>query len=71
MNDDELAEFLGIEKAKERSKIMATITPEQRAMYENMHEVEIDLKLWVEGVGPKPKGVIVCRQHGRNHDHDE
>lgn len=64
MTDDELMAFLGITKAVERTAIMATITPEQRATYESMARVEFDLKLWVDGVGPKPAGVIVCRRMG-------
>lgn len=60
MTDDELAEFLGIPGAKEREAILAAITPEERATYEDMARVDVELKLWIEGVGPKPEGVIVC-----------
>lgn len=63
MNDDELAEYLGIAKAKERAAIMASITPEQRETYEAMRRTEDDIRLWQAGVGPKPKGVIICREH--------
>ena len=70
MNDAELAEFLGLARIKpeERDTIMASITPEERAMYEHMHQVEADLVLWQNGVGPKPEGVIVCRER-RGHRH--
>lgn len=60
MTDDELAEFLGVAKAKERDAIMRAITPEQRVSYEHMHEVEKALRLYSQGKGPKPSGVIIC-----------
>ena len=63
MNDSELAEYLGISKAKERDAIMAKITPEQRATYEAMRTAEEDITLWLAGVAPKPAGVIICRDH--------
>lgn len=65
MTDTELAEWLGLARCKpeERDKIMASITSERRALYEHMHQVETDLVLWQNGVGPKPEGVIVCREH--------
>lgn len=61
VNDAELAEYLGIAHAIERDRIMAKITPEERATYEAMKTAEEDIKLWLEGVGPKPPGIIVCR----------
>lgn len=72
MNDAELAEYLGITKAKERDAIMAKITPEQRATYEAMKTAEEDIMLWQQGVGPKPKGVIICRcsEHDASAKHD-
>lgn len=66
MNNAELAEYLGIAKARERDAIMAKITPEQRATYEAMKTAEEDIMLWQQGVAPKPKGVIVCRCSGHS-----
>lgn len=63
MTDDELAEWTGLKGKLGCDKFIAALTPKQRAIYERMREVEIELKLWAEGVGPKPKGVIACREH--------
>ena len=63
MTDDELAEFLGIANAKGRAKIMASLTEKDRATYEAMRKTEQDIKLWLEGVGPRPPGGILCRGH--------
>lgn len=67
MSDEELAEWLGLmrETPEVRDKIMASITPERRALYEHMRQVEVDLILWQNGVGPKPTGVIVCEDRHR------
>lgn len=58
MTDEELAEFLGIAKAKERDRLMAAITPEHRKMYEQMKFVEQEVN-----AGRLPANVIVCREH--------
>lgn len=60
MTDDEMAVFLGIEGKVGCAEIMANITPEKRAVYERMREVETELHLWQQGVGPRPTGVIIC-----------
>lgn len=60
MTDDQLAEFLGIKGKIGWRQIIATTTPENRATYERMAQVETELHLWQLGVGPKPQGVIVC-----------
>jgi hypothetical protein len=60
MTDAELEVFLGIAGTKECAAIMAKITPEERASYERTADLVMELKLWQEGVGPKPKGVIIC-----------
>lgn len=64
MTDAELQTFLGIAGTKECAKIMASITPEQRALYDRMAQVEIEAALWVEGLGPKPKGVLIDLARG-------
>jgi hypothetical protein len=74
MTDAELEEFLGIARcsAADRAKVMATITPAKRAVYESMANLETEVALWQEGLGPKPEGVIICgcgrrgmHRHGR------
>jgi hypothetical protein len=60
MTDDELARFLGIAGHSKAPAIIAALKPTERAMYDSMATVETELKLWQDGLGPKPKGVIIC-----------
>jgi hypothetical protein len=62
MTDAQLEIFLGIANLSDstRAKVMATITPEKRALYDQMAALETELALWQEGLGPKPAGVIIC-----------
>jgi hypothetical protein len=60
MTDAELEVFLGIAGKNGAAKIMTEMTPEQRALYEKMKNLEMEATLWHEGVGPKPRGVIIC-----------
>ena len=59
MTDAELEVFLGIKGTKQCAKIMATITPAQRQLYDSMANLETEVKLWMDGLGPKPKGVLI------------
>ena len=61
MTDQELQEFLGISRcsASDIAKVMATITPEKRKLYERMAAVEIETDLWLACLGPKPEGVLI------------
>jgi len=68
MTDTELEAFLGIAGHPMASKVIATTTPALRALYDNMANLETELKLWQDGLGPKPKGVIICGRRGR-HSH--
>ena len=61
MNDEQLAAYLGLTMDPARDQIMANITPETRAMYDRMAQVEMEIALWQQGLGPKPSGVILCR----------
>jgi hypothetical protein len=62
VTDESLAVYLGL-SAKEAAKFLPQITPQQRAVYERMAEVEIDLNM-----GVVPDGVLVCRPKGCRHD---
>ena len=54
MTDQELADFINVDVSL-LPKVVKT--PEQRALYEKMRDVE----LWANGAPiPKPEGVIVC-----------
>jgi hypothetical protein len=74
MTDAQLEVFLGIADLSKttRAKIMAAVTPEKRKLYDEMAELEVKVKLWQDGLGPKPEGVIICgcgrrgrHKHGR------
>jgi hypothetical protein len=62
MTDAQLEVFLGIGRLSwpQRTKIMLRITPAQRALYDRMANVETEVELWRSGLGPKPRGVILC-----------
>ncbi len=59
MTDRQLAVFLGIIDAPNWPQAIAAITPTQRASYERMATLETEIELWQQGLGPKPKGVLV------------
>ena len=63
MTDHELAQFLGIADDERWPRAIAKLDPKKRASYERMAKVTMELQLWEAGLGPKPKGVIVCRPH--------
>jgi hypothetical protein len=58
MNDTELAEYLGLTPA-EALIVLPKLTPERRALYDRMKQVEMEAALWQAGLGPKPKGVLI------------
>jgi hypothetical protein len=58
VTDSEMARYLNL-TADEAAIIMPSLTPERRALYERMHQVEIEAALWVQGLGPKPAGVLL------------
>jgi hypothetical protein len=59
MTDDELLIFVGVKGKEGAAKFLASLTPEKRALYDRMKQVEIEAALWVEGLGPKPEGVLI------------
>lgn len=65
MTDEQLAAYLGLTLDPNRDQIMANLTPEARAMYERMAQVETEIGLWQQGLGPKPTGVITCAETKR------
>lgn len=69
MIDAELEKFLGIDRcsAADREKVMKTITPAKRALYESMARIEIEAALWIDGLGPKPKGVLIDTVRSTKH----
>ena len=61
MTREQLAHFLGLDRCTtmQRDKVLNSITPAKREVYERMAQVEIELDLWNCGLGPKPRGVLV------------
>jgi hypothetical protein len=58
MTDAELTEYLHLTPA-EAAIVIPKLTPDRRAVYDRMKQVEIDAALWAEGLGPKPRGVMI------------
>ena len=60
MTDEELATFLGLKPEEEkRVEFVKHLLPEKRALFERMAGLETELKLWQDGLGPKPQGVLI------------
>jgi hypothetical protein len=60
MTDDEIATYCGVAADDPlRPKFIATLTPQKRALFDRMKQVEIEAALWVAGLGPKPQGVLI------------
>jgi hypothetical protein len=58
MTDEELAEYLHL-TPDEAAMVIPHLPPDRRAVYDRMKEVEIELTLWVQGLGPKPQNVLI------------
>jgi hypothetical protein len=59
MTDQELANWLNL-SADEAAIIIPRLTPERREGFERMASLYAEIRLWEEGVGPKPAGVFLC-----------
>ncbi len=58
MTDEQLANYLHLTPA-EATIVLPKLTPEKRAVYDRMLRVEVEAKLWMDGLGPKPQGVLL------------
>jgi hypothetical protein len=67
MSDDELAKYLHLSPA-EAEIVIPKLTPQRRAVYDRMRQVEIETALWIKGLGPKPQGVLIDRDRRRSLD---
>jgi hypothetical protein len=63
MTDDDLTKFLGLTPA-EAEVILPTLTQSLRQTYERLHDAEMAIRLWQQGVAPLPKGIIVLPDRG-------
>jgi hypothetical protein len=61
MTDEQLAQFLGLDRCTslQREKVLRSITPARREVYERMAQLEVALNLWKHGLAPKPRGVLI------------
>lgn len=59
MSDDEMAEFLGFGDDPRRIEAVQKLTPEERALFERMATLDIEVELWLAGLGPRPVGVLM------------
>jgi hypothetical protein len=60
MTDEEMATFLGLSPEEEkRVEFVKHMSPEKRALFERMAVLELEVKLWQDGLGPKPQGVLL------------
>jgi hypothetical protein len=67
MTDTELAEYLNLTPA-EAVIVIPKLTPERRARYDRMKQVEIEAALWLQGLGPKPQGVLLDTERNMGRD---
>lgn len=54
MNDAEFAEYLHL-TPDEAAIVIPKMSEEKRRTYDRMKQVEIDVALWMEGLGPDPR----------------
>ncbi len=59
MTDEQLAEFIGIAGEPKAQKLIDGLSPEKRALFERMARLETEYKLWQDGLGPKPSGILL------------
>lgn len=60
MTDEEMAAFVGLSPEEEnRVGFVKGLSPEKRALFERMAVLELQVKLWQDGLGPKPAGVLI------------
>ncbi len=59
MTDEQLIEFMGLKGHRMAKAVVAQLTPEKRALYEDMAKVEAEVELWIAGLGPKPAGIMI------------
>jgi len=59
MTDRQLAVYLNILDWPNWPEIVGAIPIKRRATFDRMADLEIEIDLWAQGLGPKPKGVLV------------
>ncbi len=60
MTDEEMATFCGLSPEEDNwVGFVKGLSPEKRALFERMAGLEMEVKLWQDGLGPKPQGVLI------------
>lgn len=59
MTDEQLAQYLGISDSPKWPAVVRGLHPGVRATYERMAQLEVEIGLWQQGLGPKPSGVLL------------
>jgi len=59
MTDRQLAVYLNILDWNNWEEAIKALSAERRAVFDRMADLEIEIDLWSQGLGPKPKGVLV------------
>lgn len=59
MTDRQLAVYLGIIDSPKWPEIVAGLGESKRAVYERMAVLETEIELWQQGLGPRPRGVLI------------
>ena len=59
MTDEQLAQYLGIADSPKWLAAINSIPPAIRKTYERMAQLETEINLWQQGLGPKPSGVLI------------
>ena len=66
MTDEEMATFVGLTPEDEaRVAFVKHLSPEKRALFERMATLDMEVALWRDGLGPKPRGVLVDLVRGK------
>jgi hypothetical protein len=58
MTDEQLANYLHL-TPEEAAIVIPKLLQDRRAVYDRMATFEAEFKLWQDGFGPKPRGVLM------------
>jgi hypothetical protein len=59
MTDRQLAVYLNILHWPNWEEAIKAFSAQRRATFDRMADLEKEIDLWAQGLGPKPKGVLV------------
>jgi hypothetical protein len=59
LTDEQMVTYLGFGDDPRGLAAVQKLPPEQRALFERMAGLEMEVNLWTEGLGPKPQGVLI------------